>query len=191
MLGCFRIRLKGLHGRAMERRKPSKLSSSLDVSNSGFAAMEVSNQFKHIFEVIDENGDGKISPFELSEVLFCLGYKRSTATKEAEGMLRAMDGNGDGFIDMDEFMEAVERTTGSGSSGSEEEEDHLMDAFDIFDIDRNGKISAQELQLVLVRLGCSKCSLEECSRMIKGVDKDGDGFVDFDEFRLMMTNGAS
>lgn len=170
--------------RATKRRKPRKLSSSLDVSTSDFAAMEVANQFKYIFDVIDENGDGKLSPFELSELLFCFGYERSIAAKEAQGMLRAMDCNGDGFVDMDEFMEAV------GRSG-EVEEDHLMDAFRIFDIDRNGKISAQELQLVLVRLGCNKCSLEECTRMIKAVDKDGDGFVDFQEFRLMMTKGAS
>ncbi|KAL6128886.1 hypothetical protein ACLB2K_072239 [Fragaria x ananassa] len=70
--------------------------------------MEVSNQFKQVFEVMDANGDGKISPVELSEVLCCLGYKnKSAAAKEAEGMVREMDCNGDGFIDLDEFMTAV------------------------------------------------------------------------------------
>nr|XP_015868962.1 probable calcium-binding protein CML23 [Ziziphus jujuba var. spinosa] len=173
-------------GGGCKGRKPRKLSSSLDVSNSGFAAMEVSNQFKKIFEVIDVNGDGKISPLELSEVLLCLGYEKSIATKEAEGIVREMDCNGDGFLDMDEFMDAME-----GNECGNDQEDHLRDAFYIFDSDRNGKISAQELQRVLVKLGCNKCSLQECRQMIKGVDKNGDGFVDFEEFQLMMTGGAS
>lgn len=173
-------------GGGCKRRKPRKLSSSLDASNSGFAAMQVSDQFKQIFEVIDENGDGKISSSELSEVLLCLGYKKSIAIKEAEVMVREMDSNGDGFLDMDEFMDAV----GGNGCGSDRE-DLLMDAFRIFDSDRNGKISAQELQRVLARLGCNKCSLQECTKMIKGVDKNGDGFVDFEDFRLMMTRDAS
>ncbi|RXH93537.1 hypothetical protein DVH24_014113 [Malus domestica] len=62
-----------------------------------------------------------------------------------------------------------------------------MDAFRIFDADKNRKISAEELQKVLVSLGCQKCSLKECRKMIKGVDRKGDGAVDFEEFRLMMT----
>lgn len=165
-------------------------------ATSSFAAMEVSNQFKQVFEVMDSNGDGKISPLELSEVLSCLGYKKSIATKEAEGIVREMDCNGDGFIDLEEFMNAVnidrsrknnKNKNKSSGCGNEEEDSELMDAFLIFDTDKSGKISAKELQRVLVSLGCQRCSLRECRQMIKGVDKNGDGAVDFEEFRLMMT----
>lgn len=168
--------------RRCKKAKPRrKLWSRLHVSGTDFPAMEVSNQFRKVFEAIDENGDGKISPSELSQVLVCLGYKKSIATKEAEGMVRAMDCNGDGYVDLDEFMDVVINT------GGEQEHEHLMDAFLVFDTDKNGKISAEELRRVLVDLGCDKCSLGECRKMIKGVDKNGDGFVDFEEFRLMMT----
>ncbi|KAF3439969.1 hypothetical protein FNV43_RR18247 [Rhamnella rubrinervis] len=140
-----------------------------------------SNQFKRIFEAFDKNMDGKISNFELSGLLSTFAI-----TKKAEETLRAiMDGNGDGFMDIDEFMEAI------GETGSESELHDLRDAFAVFDNDGDGKISAEDLQLVLVSLGCNKYGPEECSRMIKGVDQDGDGFVDFQEFRLMMTKGAS
>ncbi|KAL5863656.1 hypothetical protein ACOSQ3_001170 [Xanthoceras sorbifolium] len=151
--------------------------------NSSFAAMELSNQFRQVFKVIDSNGDGKISSLELSEVLLCLGYDKSKATKDAQGMVTQMDYNGDGFIDLDEFMDAVHVDNG-------QDDHHLMDAFLIFDSDKNGLISANELRRVLISLGCSKCSLRECKRMIKGVDKDGDGFVDFQEFRSMMTQNS-
>ncbi|KAJ6679507.1 CALCIUM BINDING PROTEIN [Salix purpurea] len=151
------------------RKNRGLLSSSFDLPTYSFAVMEMSNQFKQVFNVIDANGDGKISCSELSEVLRCLGYEKSKAAWEA---LRECAVNDD------------------GNFGSGNKEDYLMDVFLIFDTDKNGVISARELQTVLISLGCKKCSLEDCRRMIKGVDKDGDGFVDFHEFRSMMTTSA-
>ncbi|KAK9276578.1 hypothetical protein L1049_006113 [Liquidambar formosana] len=167
-----------------KRRDPKMLLSGFDWNSSSFAAMEVSNQLKQVFKFIDANGDGKISSFELSEVLLCLGHKNLAAKKEAEKMLRELDCNDDGYIDLEEFMEAV---VGNTKVGCGDKEDGLMDAFLIFDSDKNGFISAKELQRVLVSLGYDKCSINDCSLMIKGVDKDGDGLVDFEEFKSMMT----
>ncbi|OVA07714.1 EF-hand domain [Macleaya cordata] len=144
--------------------------------------MEVSNQLKQVFKLIDTNGDGKISSLELGEVLLCLGHEESTVAKEAEVMVREVDCNGDGFIDLDEFMGVV--------GGSKCADEDLMDAFLVFDTDKNGFISAKELKQVLISLGHYKCTLHECSLMIKGVDKDGDGLVSFEEFRSMM-NGCT
>ncbi|KAK6285526.1 PREDICTED: calmodulin [Theobroma cacao] len=177
-----------LHVKRCKRRNLRRLSSSFDLTTSSFGAMELSGQFRQVFKVIDANGDGKISSLELREVLLCLGHEKSTAFKAAEGMIREMDFNGDGFIDLDEFMHAV-NTEGAICSNSEE--DYLMDAFHIFDTDKNGLISAKELSKVLISLGFRKCSLQECKRMIRGVDKDGDGFVDFKEFRSMMAAGTT
>ncbi|KAJ7010820.1 hypothetical protein NC653_001318 [Populus alba x Populus x berolinensis] len=61
--------------------------------------------------------------------------------KDAEKLIRDLDSNGDryvDFVDLDEFMEAIIEC------GSKEGE--LMDVFLIFDIDKNGFISAKELQ---------------------------------------------
>ncbi|KAG9156916.1 hypothetical protein Leryth_015509 [Lithospermum erythrorhizon] len=155
--------------------------------------MEVSNQLKQVFKFIDSNGDGKISELELSQVLLSLGHEKSVAEKEAEGMLREMDCDGDGFVDLDEFMKVMEI---DGVENQDEavfcccKEDELMEAFLVFDADKNGVISPKELQSVLVSLGCGKCSLRQCRRMIKSVDKDGDGFVNFEEFKCMMALGC-
>ncbi|KAF5788014.1 putative EF-hand domain pair protein CML [Helianthus annuus] len=45
--------------------------------------------------------------------------------------------------------------------------------------------TTSELQHILTRLGES-CTVEDCVKMIKSVDSDGDGCVDFDEFKKMM-----
>lgn len=150
--------------------------------------MEVSYQLKQVFKLIDTDGDGKISPLELSEVLLSLGHEKTSAAEEALGMVREMDSDGDGFVDLDEFLSVVASTENEIGNCSAKEDD-LAQAFLVFDADKNGFISAEELQRVLVRLGCPKCSLRDCRRMIKGVDKDGDGFVDFEEFKSMMNVG--
>lgn len=168
------------------KRKFSGLSTT-----SSFLHMELSSQFHQVFKLIDSNGDGKISSSELSEVLACLGYNKCTAAKEAEGMVRVLDFNGDGFVDLNEFMVVVM----NGMEKEKEEEEmingYLMDAFLVFDTDKNGLISAKELHRVLFNLGCENCSLRDCKRMIKAIDKNGDGFVDFEEFRCMMRNGVA
>ncbi|KDP28741.1 hypothetical protein JCGZ_14512 [Jatropha curcas] len=182
MLHSFTTCLSSLRRRViakLTKHKRNLSSSTFDFSDTpSFASMEIPNQFKQVFNLIDANGDGKISSYDLIELLLCLGCDKSKAKAEAEGMVKELDRNGDGFVDFDEFFYIL---------NNYDEEDYLMDAFMIFDADKNGLISAKELQKVLSRLGFEKCSLKECRIMIKGVDKDGDGFVDFEEFRSMMT----
>ncbi|KAL7193234.1 hypothetical protein ACSBR2_024948 [Camellia fascicularis] len=81
--------------------------------------------------------------------------------------------------DFKEFMEV--HKMGGGVNMNE-----IQSAFGVFDLDGDGKISAAELLEVLRRLG-ERCSLETCRKMVKGVDRDGDGLVDMDEFMIMMT----
>ncbi|KAL2536488.1 putative calcium-binding protein CML25 [Forsythia ovata] len=166
-----------------KKRRPKRLVSDLSWSTSSFAAMELSNQLKQVFKFIDTNGDGKISSFELEDVLLNLGHDEKIANKEAEGMVREMDSNGDGLVDLQEFLNAMELD--NDAIGID-----IVGAFSVFDADKNGLISAKDLQRVLKCLGCGKCSLRECHLMIKGVDKDGDGFVNFEEFKLMMSAGC-
>lgn len=151
------------------------------------------------FEFFDRNGDGRISQDELGAVMRSLGQRVSDA--ELAWLIRDVDANGDGFIDVYEFIELNTRPTKcesssesdseSGSeSGSDAEgavEDALRSAFGVFDADKNGLISAEELQRVLVAFGDEGVSVEECRRMIQSVDQDGDHMVDFREFEALMS----
>lgn len=49
------------------------------------------------------------------------------------------------------------------------------------DANKDGKITAKELRRILRELG-DDFSNKQCNRMIKSVDKDGDGMISFDEF---------
>ncbi|KAK9051456.1 hypothetical protein SSX86_028083 [Deinandra increscens subsp. villosa] len=180
---CFLKKLSSLTKVNNFKNKPTRKPRDLDL-NTSFIAMDVSNQLKQVFKFFDIDDDGKISQVELTNVLLTFGQEKSKATIEAQGILKEVDFNGDGFIDMDEFMAIMD-----GSKEDSGGDDEVKNAFLVFDSDKNGLISARELQRVLISLGCRNSKLGKCRKMIQGVDKDGDGFVDFEEFKSMMSIG--
>ncbi|TVY59600.1 Calmodulin [Lachnellula suecica] len=62
--------------------------------------------------------------------------------------------------------------------------------FDQYDADKGGNISVEEFAQAMAKSG-QKSSEEEIAQMIKEVDIDGDGTINFDEFIAMMTGGRS
>ena len=99
----------------------------------------------------------------------------------------------------EELAEMLAEAAGSGvlleeiaaeAQAAAADEGELRDTFAVFDANGDGRISAEELLAVLASLGDDRCSVEDCRRMIGGVDVDGDGFVCFNEFARMMTQGV-
>lgn len=175
------------------RKSSSRRSAAAEVDPVDPVVKELTATFK----VFDKDGDGKISKSELGVVLRSLGDDMSD--DELEEVILKVDGDGDGFIDLQEFIGFhTGRTAGSGdemsmsksrnAGVSSEEKYALKAAFDVFDVDRNGFISAEELQRVMLSLGDKKASLAECRHMINCVDKDGDHMVDFKEFQCLMSD---
>ncbi|XP_019153685.1 PREDICTED: calcium-binding allergen Ole e 8 [Ipomoea nil] len=135
-------------------------------------------EVQKVFERFDSNGDGKISAEELAGVMKALGSDISP--EELGRIMEGIDTDKDGFINLQEFAGFCK---GDGDGGMNE----LREAFDLYDEDRNGLISAAELHKILTRLG-EHCTMDACVGMIKSVDSDGDGSVSFEEFKKMMTN---
>ena len=64
-----------------------------------------------------------------------------------------------------------------------------QDAFEMFDKDKDGTITAKELANVMETLTGEKPSLDEINSMIKEVDLNSDGKIELEEFiTLMMKN---
>ncbi|CAL9059136.1 probable calcium-binding protein CML18 [Musa acuminata AAA Group] len=166
-----------------ETMSSAESSSPPSPSPSASAGLHCMDDLRKVFARYDADGDGRISVSELADVLRSLGSDASP--REVRGMIAEMDADGDGFVDLQEFADFHRRRR--RDDGAEERE--LREAFDVYDLDRNGLISAEELHRVLRLLG-EKCSVKDCSRMIRSVDDDGDGSVNFEEFKKMMTNGG-
>ncbi|KAL3621892.1 Calmodulin-like protein 3 [Castilleja foliolosa] len=144
-------------------------------------------ELRRVFSMFDRNGDGKISRSELSESLEKLGIH--IPEKELKQMIEKIDVNGDGDVDMDEFGELYLAIMADEGRGDEDED--MREAFNVFDQNGDGFITVDELRAVLSSLGLKQGrTIEECKRMIKKVDVDGDGRVNFTEFRQMMKGGG-
>ncbi|PAA62089.1 hypothetical protein BOX15_Mlig018223g1 [Macrostomum lignano] len=68
---------------------------------------------------------------------------------------------------------------------TEEQIEEFREAFSLFDKDGDGTITNKELASVMRALGQNP-SQEELKEMIKEVDQDGSGSIEFDEFLEMM-----
>ncbi|KAJ0054313.1 hypothetical protein Pint_02964 [Pistacia integerrima] len=132
--------------------------------------MKKNQQYERVFNHFDYNGDGKISPSELHQCVEAIGGELSLA--EAETAVEFLDTDGDGVLGFDDFVKFVE--------GGKEEE-----AFKMYEMDGCGCITPKSLKKMLSRLGQST-TIDQCKVMIAQFDLNGDGVLNFDEFRVMM-----
>ncbi|OEL16243.1 putative calcium-binding protein CML16 [Dichanthelium oligosanthes] len=140
-------------------------------------------EMQKVFSRFDADGDGRICPSELAAVSRAISPPPSSSQggREVAAMMDELDTDRDGYVDLGEF--AAFHASGGRADGELEAE--LRAAFDVYDANGDGRITAAELGKVLARIG-EGCSAEECERMIASVDVDGDGFVGFEEFKKMM-----
>lgn len=142
------------------------------------------NELKRVFQMFDRNGDGRITKKELSDSLDNLGI--FIPDKELTVMIERIDVNGDGCVDIDEFGELYQTIM-----DERDEEDDMREAFNVFDQNGDGFITVEELRTVLSSLGLKQGrTVEDCKKMIMKVDVDGDGMVDYKEFKQMMKGGG-
>ncbi|XP_021339437.1 neo-calmodulin-like isoform X1 [Mizuhopecten yessoensis] len=68
---------------------------------------------------------------------------------------------------------------------SETELARLRETFKMFDLDNSGKVTAENLTLVMRALGQNPTKVE-VEDLLKDKDIDGDGMINFDDFTKMM-----
>ncbi|CAA0839371.1 Calmodulin-like protein 5 [Striga hermonthica] len=140
------------------------------------------DELERVFQMFDLNGDGRITRDELSRSLENMGI--FIPDDELAHMIAKIDSDEDGCVDMDEFRVLYRNIITEG-------EEEMRDAFNVFDLNGDGFITVDELRSVLPGLGLQQGrAAEDCRKMIMKVDADGDGRVDFSEFKCMMRGGG-
>eukprot|EP00301_Raphidiophrys_heterophryoidea_P023372 c7285_g1_i1.p1 GENE.c7285_g1_i1~~c7285_g1_i1.p1 ORF type:complete len:186 (+),score=48.00 c7285_g1_i1:42-560(+) len=138
-------------------------------------------EYREAFGVFDNDGNGTIDADELYVVLKRVGGKQYFDREMAIKMVESVDRNGDKRIDFMEFVDLMSRSVKT-------EHEELQDAFNVFDVDGDGKITAEEIRVVLQKLG-QFITTEEIQFIMEDVDTDHDGNVSFAEFEAMMMFG--
>ena len=133
-----------------------------------------------MFRRLDTSKDGKLQISELKAGLDELKAFFQYQEIDYEDLLRAMDSDGDGEIDFTEFISAAFDKRALLT------QENLDAAFKTFDIDGNGKITKDELKAVFAAGQASSATNEAWESIMRDVDKDGDGEIDYQEFTEVM-----
>ena len=128
-----------------------------------------------IFKAFDSNNDGMLDKREL-----VAGYNKffngdiERAEFEASQIMSKLDFNGNGTIDYSEFMIA------NIDPAQLIQEEKLREIFELFDTDRSGNITIDEIKKVLGGNGKgSEVDETEWERIVAEVDMEGDGEISF------------
>ncbi|XP_076642108.1 uncharacterized protein LOC143352941 [Halictus rubicundus] len=158
-------------------KRPAPVSSS----KSPNITKSQMKEFREAFNLFDKDGDGSITKEELGRVMRSLG--QFARAEELRTMMQDIDVDGDGNVSFEEFVGIVSNISANETTSPDQnqEEKELRDAFRVFDKHNRGYITASDLRAVLQCLG-EDLSEEEIEDMIKEVDVDGDGRIDFYEF---------
>ncbi|KAL2537914.1 Calcium-dependent protein kinase 6 [Forsythia ovata] len=133
---------------------------------------------KEMFKAMDTDNSGAITFDELKAGL--RKYGSTLKDTEIRDLMDAADVDNSGTIDYGEFVAATIHLN------KLEREEHLMAAFQYFDKDGSGYITIDELQQACVEHGMTDVLLED---VIREVDQDNDGRIDYGEFVAMMQKG--
>jgi calmodulin len=102
--------------------------------------------------------------------------------EQLEECIEAVDGDGSGSVDFDEFLALMAKKTKEA-----EDEQELREAFRVFDKKNTGQIDTNDLKTIFRALDPDMPD-EEIDQIIAEVDEDGSGSLDFDEFLKLMTS---
>ncbi|CAF2325645.1 unnamed protein product [Rotaria sp. Silwood2] len=174
---------------------PYKLSSNLQILNDwmitttgksrrelsevhGFSEEQIA-VFEESFSLLDKDGDGNISNYEIRSLMNSLGY--SPSEEDISTVISKVDTDGNGSVDFDEFLTMMRCRRSTGESDTE-----LYQVFRVFDKNRDGYIDKDELYDMLSRLG-EHITEEDVKEMIAEADcLDHDGKVSYEEFKAIL-----
>merc|ERR1712173_469687 len=114
------------------------------------------------------------------------GMGFSFTRQQLKKMVKQIDSNNNDEIDIDEFMVMMRRKEKKkGVKQNTSYVDELKEAFNVFDKNGDGEITAQELADTMKALG-ENLTEDDVKFMMSEVDSDNNGVIDFDEFKKMM-----
>lgn len=145
---------------------------------------ELNQQYLNEFKKYDTNGDGHIDASEFKKILETLSQssevdlkiEHQITDKEVQLIFENSQFK-DNQMSYDDFVDMI--------TCVKETDDEIRQQFNFFDSNGDGKISKKELKKGLKKLKQDSSS-KIVKEMMKNADVDGDGEVDFEEFKNIL-----
>ena len=133
-------------------------------------------KLKKIFQLLDTNGDGRLTYKELRE-----GFEKimgsSITDVEMEKISLDIDQDRNGYIEYEEFLRvALNKNTLLSK-------ENLKLAFENFDADGDGTLKAEEIKNIL-----GTKNNEYFDKLLLKIDQNKDGLISFQEFSMLMNS---
>merc|ERR1712187_53730 len=145
----------------------------------GLSADEV-QEVKDAFDLFDTDSSGAVSVQELVDAMVSLGIDQKN--EAVFNMIKEIDTDGSGELEFAEWLEMMTARLTNKTPRSEIEK-----VFKLFDNDRTGEISLDNLKRVASGLG-EDVSNDELLEMVQRNDVDKDGAWTLDDFYAVMTS---
>ncbi len=162
--------------------------------------IEQLEEFKEIYNYLDDDKDGLLSITEFRNLMSTIG--QGLSQNELRNLAAAAKIKTQSTLKTDEahekelpmslvFISFVEfMTIMSGKVQQDDDLDNLLiEAFKVFDANCDGVISSAEL-LDKMQAHGEPLTIDEVTDMVKEADTDGDGLINYDEFVTMMCGRA-
>ena len=143
------------------------------IVHSVYSSKEI-EELKKVFQALDVNGDGMLTYTEIKEGFEKYFGKRISEVK-LNKIIEEMDSNSDGIISYEEFLRVAL------NQKMILDEKNLRLAFDKFDLNKDGKLSKEEIQMILGTSG-----FDYITALLQIIDNNKDGYISFDEFKTLM-----
>ncbi|OIR58474.1 MAG: centrin [Amphiamblys sp. WSBS2006] len=169
--------------RSYSREDDSPLVAREENRNRQSTALsgEHEREVAEVYELFDTDKDGLLDYYETRVALKALGFN-----KKKQDVLALLEQHGEGV------PRKIGRAAFSGIAAelisARNPADELQKAFRLFDKDSTGKISFANLREVALAVG-GKIPDSELQEMIDEFDLDGDGEINEEEFKAIMTGG--
>ena len=140
-------------------------------------------EFRELFDLVDLDHGGSISPDELGSLMETLGLKPNQ--DELDEMIREIDEDGNGEIEFDEFVQVMSRKVQPTFT-----QDQVKQAFKVFEQPNSGlpagHVRTHVLERALTTYGVEKLTMDEAQDLLSQIDPQNTGVVNYLDYVNMM-----
>ena len=140
---------------------------------------EMMKELRRIFKEFDKNGDGQLSYEEIRAGFKMYFKNEQIAESEINKLIESIDLDKNKYIEYEEFLRVTVNLDLLMT------DKNLKMAFDFFDKDKSGKLSHDEIKEAICKDFDAKDN-EIIKDILKEIDTNGDGQIDFKEFKELM-----